>query len=129
MFSFFFHTYIYIYIYIYKYIYIYIHVYLYLSKEEEEKKWQYGRECYKNPSKNEKQRLVQYRKNIIKWEEKILFYMLLYNEKYKKSLIRYLKFLLKYKTFFKVGARKFLFLKYKKNLRAWKVFSWNTKRF
>ena len=54
----------------------------------------------------------------------MLFYMLLYNEKYKKSLIfRYLKFLLKYKTFFKVGARKFLFLKYKKILRARKVFS------
>ena len=51
---------------IYIYIYIYIQVYLYLSKEEKEEKRQYGRECYKNPSKNEKQKLVQYRKNIIK---------------------------------------------------------------
>ena len=33
-----------------------------LSKEEKEKKGQYGRESYKNLSKNEKNKLVEYRK-------------------------------------------------------------------
>ena len=36
-----------------------------LSKEEKEKR-QYGREQYKNLSVNEKQKLVEYRKKIIK---------------------------------------------------------------
>ena len=46
------------------------------SKEEKEKR-QYGREQYKNLSVSEKQKLVEYRKKIIKWE-KIPYY------KYKK---------------------------------------------
>ena len=33
---------------------------------------QYGRERYKNLSENEKQKLVESRKNIIKWEKKLL---------------------------------------------------------
>ena len=41
--------------------------------EKEKKKREYGREHYKNHSKDEKQNLVEYRKNIIDWE-KMLYY-------------------------------------------------------
>ena len=34
-------------------------------KIKKEEKQQYGRECYKNLSEDEKQKLVEYRKNII----------------------------------------------------------------
>ena len=36
-----------------------------LSKVGKEEKWQYGRESYKNMSEDKKQKLVEYRKNII----------------------------------------------------------------
>ena len=36
-----------------------------LSKEEKEKKRQFGYECSKNLSQDEKQNLAEYRKNII----------------------------------------------------------------
>ena len=42
--------------------------YLNLFKEEKEKKQQYCCKWYKNPSADEKGRLVKYRKNIIKWK-------------------------------------------------------------
>ena len=35
------------------------------SKEEKEKKQQYGHECYKNLSEDEKQKFVDYRKKIL----------------------------------------------------------------
>ena len=37
--------------------------YQYLSKEDNKKKRQYGRESYKNPSEDDKNKLVEYRKN------------------------------------------------------------------
>ena len=37
---------------------------MFLKKKKEEKH-QYGRECYKNLSEDEKQKLAEYRKNII----------------------------------------------------------------
>ena len=40
-----------------------------LSEVEKEKKKQYGREPYKNLPEDEKQKLVEYKKNVIKWEE------------------------------------------------------------
>ena len=39
-----------------------------LSKEETEKKWQYGREHYKNLSEDEKNKLVENRKKY-RWEK------------------------------------------------------------
>ena len=45
----------------------------YPFKRRKWKKWQYHCEKYKNLSKDEKQKLVDYRKNIIKWD-KMLFY-------------------------------------------------------
>ena len=44
------------------------------------KKRHYGCKRYKNPSQNKKQKLIEYRKNIIKWEK-----MPYYN--YKKLLL------------------------------------------
>ena len=35
-------------------------------KKKKKKKQQDGRECYKNPSEDEKQKLVEYKKKIIK---------------------------------------------------------------
>ena len=43
--------------------------YQHLSKELKEKKQQYDHECYKNLSEAEKQKHVEYIKNIIKWEK------------------------------------------------------------
>ena len=40
-----------------------------LSKEVKEKKWQYGCEQYKDLPEDEKQKLVEYRQNIIEWEK------------------------------------------------------------
>ena len=36
-----------------------------LSKEEKEKKQQYGRECYKNISEDEIQKLLEYRRKVL----------------------------------------------------------------
>ena len=38
--------------------------------KEKKKKCQYGRECYKNLSENEKQKLVEYRKKYCKMKKK-----------------------------------------------------------
>ena len=38
-------------------------------KKKNEKKWQYGHERYENLLEDEKQKVVEYRKNIIKWDK------------------------------------------------------------
>ena len=43
-------------------------------KKKKKKKQQYGRECYKNPSEDEKQKLVEYRKKYYKMRKKVLFF-------------------------------------------------------
>ena len=42
-------------------------------KKKKEKKWQFVSEPYKNLPQDEKQKLVEYKKNIIKWG-KMLYY-------------------------------------------------------
>ena len=51
----------------------YIKIFL---KKKNKKNWEYGFECYQNLWEDEKQKLVEYRKNIIEWEK-----MLYYNHK------------------------------------------------
>ena len=43
-----------------------------LSKEEKQKKQLCGHECYKSLSEDEKNKLFEYRKNIIEWEKNAL---------------------------------------------------------
>ena len=43
-------------------------------KKKKKKKQQDGRECYKNPSEDEKQKLVEYRKKYYKMRKKVLFF-------------------------------------------------------
>ena len=45
-----------------------------LSKEKKEKKRQYGHDHYKNCLQVEKQKLVEYKKNIIEWEKMFYYY-------------------------------------------------------
>ena len=67
-----------------------------LSKELKDKKQQYGREIYNNLPKNEKQKLIECKKNIIKWKFIISF------GKFGKKILE------KYKKFFRVNLFCFL---------------------
>ena len=93
--------------------------YQHLFEEEKEKKGQYGPERYKNFS-DEKNKLVEYTKIIIEWEKK--------GKVIRKSIrksVRNFWFsglassLMKYYKFFKLGARKLYFPKYKKHFKSW----------
>ena len=89
------------------------------------KKRQHGLERYKDLSEDEKQKLFEYRKNIIEWEN-IPYYN--YKKYFKYFLkqkrgeggggggrfLKYKKIFEKYKKFFSIRARKFHFSKYKK---------------
>ena len=47
----------------------------YQNLSKEKKKQQYGREHYKNLSENEKNKLVEYRKNITEWEKPFIIFL------------------------------------------------------
>ena len=88
--------------------------------EEEKKKRQNGPERYKNLS-DEKNTLVEYRKNLIEWEKKKGNVI---RKSIRKSVRNFwfsglASSLMKYYKLFKLGARKFHFPKYKKHFKSW----------